>query len=95
MMAGEIKAQVLAFCDRLASDSHHRYRSWEHRFAHFRQHSTFTTKHIDTPLSIWRSTLPAGACIEGRAPCSGRMTGFTSKRWPRCSTRHIRAFIEV
>jgi hypothetical protein len=49
MMAGEIKAQVLAFYDRLASDSHHRYRSWEHCFAHFRQHSAFTTPtHIDT-----------------------------------------------
>lgn len=49
MMMGEIKKQILAFYDRLACDSHHRYRSWEHCFHHYRQHSTFTTPdHLDT-----------------------------------------------
>ncbi|OYW72448.1 MAG: hypothetical protein B7Z37_24860 [Verrucomicrobia bacterium 12-59-8] len=48
-MAGEIKKQILVFHDRLARDSHHRYRSWEHCFHHFRQRSTFTTpEHLDT-----------------------------------------------
>lgn len=48
-MVSEIKQQVLAFYARLACNSHHRYRSWEHCFQHFRQHSTFTTpEHVDT-----------------------------------------------
>jgi hypothetical protein len=48
-MANGIKEQILAFHQRLDADPHHRYRSWEHCFAHFRQHATFTSpEHIDT-----------------------------------------------
>jgi hypothetical protein len=47
-MATDIQEQVVGFYDVLARDSHHRYRSWEHCFQHFRQHSTFTTEdHLD------------------------------------------------
>jgi hypothetical protein len=48
-MPSEIKDHVLAFYSRIASDRHHRYRSWEHCFSHFRRRTAFTTQeHIDT-----------------------------------------------
>lgn len=48
-MPNGIKEQILASYQRLASDPHHRYRSWEHCFTHFRQRATFTSEEdIDT-----------------------------------------------
>jgi len=48
-MPNGIKEQVLAFYERLVSDPHHRYRSWEHCFAHFRNRVAFTSpEQIDT-----------------------------------------------
>jgi hypothetical protein len=48
-MPNGIKEQILAFHERLASDPHHRYRSWEHCFTHFRRRTAFTSpEHIDT-----------------------------------------------
>ena len=47
-MANDIKSRVLDFYNRLARDSNHRYRSWEHCFEYFRQHKAFNTpEHID------------------------------------------------
>jgi|ERR1051326_165370 hypothetical protein len=48
-MTNGIKEQILAFHERLTSDPHHRYRSWEHCFSYFRQRAAFTSpEHIDT-----------------------------------------------
>lgn len=41
-MPSEINDQVLAFYGKLASDPHHRYRSWEHCFSHFCRRAAFT-----------------------------------------------------
>ena len=48
-MSNEIQNEILDFHKRLASDLNHRYRSWEHCFAYFRGHGSFTTpSQIDT-----------------------------------------------
>ena len=48
-MPSQIKDQVLAFYCKLASDPHHRYRSWEHCFSHFSRRASFTdSEHRDT-----------------------------------------------
>jgi hypothetical protein len=48
-MQSQIKDQILAFYGKLASDPHHRYRSWEHCFSHFSRRTAFTaSEHRDT-----------------------------------------------
>jgi hypothetical protein len=48
-MAHDIQKRVLKFYAPIARDPHHRLRSWEHCYLHFRRHATFTTpEHLDT-----------------------------------------------
>jgi hypothetical protein len=48
-MPNNIQDQVRAFYHRLASDPHHRYRSWEHCFTYFSQRAMLTeAEHLDT-----------------------------------------------
>jgi hypothetical protein len=53
----KIKNEILAFYGSLANDPNHRYRSWEHCYGYFRQHTTFdhdiASLHLAFYLASW------------------------------------------